>query len=266
MTIWQEIETYAKKWIIEAGAKIRASFSKELNVETKSNPNDLVTNMDKETERFFIEKINETFPDHAVLGEEGLGNQLEQCSGVVWIIDPIDGTMNFVHQKRNFAISVGVYKNGVGQIGLIYDVVNDELYHAVRGNGAYLNDMRIPRLNEGEVTKAVIGINATWVIDNKRIDPSILSALVRDARGTRSLGSAALEIAYVATGRIDAYISLRLAPWDFAAGLVLLEEVGGIASNLRGEPLNIFEVNSVFVSKPGLHQEVLEKYLKGGKW
>lgn len=266
MTSWQEIDTYAKTWVKEAGAMIRASFSKVLDIQTKSNRNDLVTNMDKETEQFFIEKIKTTFPDHSVLGEEGLGDRIQEIDGVVWIIDPIDGTTNFVHQQRNFAISIGIYENGIGQIGLIYDVVHDELYHAIKGKGAYLNDTRLAPLDHVEVKDAIIGINATWVTENRSIDPSLLAELVKDARGSRSLGSAALEISYVTSGRIDAYISLRLSPWDFAGGKVLLEEVGGVATTLRGKELNLIGENTVLVAKPGLHQEILKKYLNDGNW
>ncbi|WP_051030893.1 inositol monophosphatase family protein [Robertmurraya massiliosenegalensis] len=251
----------AANWIKEAGERIKESFQTTLNIETKSNANDLVTNMDKETERFFISKIKEKFPEHKVLGEEGNGDDLEELSGVVWIIDPIDGTMNFVHQQRNFAISIGIYEDGVGKIGLIYDVVHDELYHAIKGQGAFVNDVRLSRLGEVTVSEAIIGINATWVTPNRRIDPSILGTLVRDARGTRSYGSAAIEIAQVAAGRLDAYMTLRLSPWDFAGGLVLIEEVGGMASTLKGEPIQLLEENSIFISKPGLHEEIMKEYL-----
>lgn len=261
-----EIYTYAIAWIREAGERIKESFKATLNVETKSNPNDLVTNIDKETEQFFITRINEKFPEHRVLGEEGNGDDLEELTGVVWIIDPIDGTMNFVHQQRNFAISVGIYEDGVGKIGLIYDVVHDELYHAKRGEGAFMNKTPLPKLKKVKVHEAVIGLNATWVTANRRIDPSLLGALVKDVRGTRSYGSAAIEMAQVAAGRLDAYITLRLSPWDFAAGLILIEEVGGVASTLRGEPINLLEQNSVFISKPGLFDEVLQGYLKDGNW
>ncbi|WP_147531840.1 inositol monophosphatase family protein [Bacillus marasmi] len=266
MTNWQEIDTYAKQWVKEAGAMIRASFSETLNIQTKSNPNDLVTNIDKATERFFIEKIKTTYPNHTILGEEGLEETPAEFGGIVWIIDPIDGTMNFVHQQRNFAISIGIYEQGIGQIGLIYDVVHNELYHAQKGKGAYLNEISLPLLAEVEVKEAIIGINASWIIENSRIDSHLLAALAQDARATRSLGSAALEIAYVVSGRIDAYISLRLSPWDFAAGKVLIEEVGGVATTLRGDSLKLSGENTVLVSKPGLHRELLEKYLMSGKW
>ncbi|MEK4148536.1 inositol monophosphatase family protein [Robertmurraya sp. FSL W8-0741] len=261
-----EIFASASSWIKEAGERIKESFKTTLNIETKSNANDLVTNIDKETERFFITKIKERYPAHKVLGEEGNGDTLKELSGVVWIIDPIDGTMNFVHQQRNFAISIGIYENGVGKIGLIYDVVHDELYHAIKGEGAFVNNIRLHTLEEATVSQAIIGINATWVTPNRRIDPAILGALVKDARGTRSYGSAAIEIAQVAAGRLDAYMTLRLSPWDFAGGLVLIEEVGGVASTLKGEPIQLLDENSIFISKPGLHEEILKKYLGNKKW
>lgn len=258
---WREIDENAKKWTREAGERIRASFSKELMIHTKSSPDDLVTNIDRETEQFFIERIRESYPEHQILGEEGFGDKLDKLDGTVWIIDPIDGTMNFVHQQRNFAISVAVYEDGVGKIGLIYDVVHDELYHAKAGEGAYLNDTKLPKLEEVTVERAVISLNATWITENKRIDPTILAPLVKKVRGTRSYGSAALEMAYVATGRIDAYITLRLSPWDFAAGLILVNELGGKVTTLHGEPLDLLGQNSVFVSKPGLHEAVSKDYL-----
>ena len=262
----QEIDTYAKQWIKEAGERIRASFPKTLNIQAKSNPNDLVTNIDQETEQFFIEKIKGNYPEHKILGEEGYGDEISKLSGVVWIIDPIDGTMNFIHQQRNFAISIGIYENGEGKIGLIYDVVHDELYHVFKGNGVYLNDLRIPRLEERAVKESIIALNATWVTENRRLPPELLSPLVRDARGTRSYGSAAMEMVYVASGRIDAYITPRLAPWDFAAGIIMVEELGGVATNLKGMPLDLLKENSVIVAKPGLHGEIMKNYLKEGKW
>jgi myo-inositol-1(or 4)-monophosphatase len=258
---WEKINTYAKQWTKEAGEKIRSSFSTTLNISAKSNPNDLVTNMDRDIEKFFIQNIRENFPQHRILGEEGFGDELEHLDGIVWMIDPIDGTLNFIHQQRNFAISVGIYENGIGIIGLIYDVAHDELYSAWKGRGAYLNDKAIPKLKETRLQESIIGVNATWAIENKRIDYRKIVPIVRNARGTRSYGSAALELVYVATGRIDAYISMRLAPWDFAAGIIIVEELGGDASNIIGEKLNLLEKSSVFVAKPGLHQEILDNFL-----
>jgi len=261
-----EIDTYAKQWIKEAGERIRESFPKTLNIAAKSNPNDLVTNIDQETEQYFIEKIKGTYPDHKILGEEGYGDRLEKLEGVVWIIDPIDGTMNFIHQQRNFAISIGIYEEGIGKIGIIYDVVHDELYHVLKGHGVFLNDIQLSNLKETSVHESIIALNATWVTENRRLPSDLLAPLVKEARGTRSYGSAALEMVYLASGRIDAYITPRLAPWDFAAGIIMIEELGGVATNLRGGKLDLLNQSSLFVAKPGLHGEILKKYLKNGQW
>ncbi len=141
-----QVYSQAQNWVKEAGDKIRSSFDKTLDIQTKSNPNDLVTNIDKEIEQFFIKKIREIYPNHKIMGEEGFGDRSIKHEGVVWLIDPIDGTMNFIHQQRNFAISLGIYENGLGKIGLVYDVVHDELYHAFRGEGAYMNESAITRI------------------------------------------------------------------------------------------------------------------------
>lgn len=263
---WESIDACAKQWVKEAGAFVRASFDKILNVETKSNPNDLVTNIDREVEQFFIAKIRETFPEHKILGEEGFGDEIESSEGIIWMLDPIDGTINFVHQHRNFAISLGIYEDGVGIIGLVYDVVHDELYHAIKGKGAYLNEHRLPKLKQVDVNEAIIALNTAWVLENRRIDHHLLIPLAKRVRGIRSYGSASLEMVFVASGRIDAYISPRLAPWDFGGGAVIVKEVGGIISNLKGKNLNYIANDSLLVAKPGLYQTILEEYLKNGNF
>ena len=263
---WHYVDLQAKQWVMEAGDKIRDSFTETLNIQTKSNPNDLVTNIDKEIEQFFINKIRKTYPTHRILGEEGFGDEVSNLDGVVWIIDPIDGTMNFIHQQRNFAISLGVFENGIGKIGIIYDVAHNELYHAITGKGAFMNNTELPPLSKVTVKESIIALNATWVMENHRIDHNLLIPLVRDARGTRSYGTAALEIVFVATGRVDAYISMRLSPWDVAAGSVIIEELGGVVTNLRGNKLDFLSKDSLLVAKPGLHQTIIMDYLKEGNW
>ena len=261
MADFHHIHAMAVQWIKEAGVKIINSFESILDINTKSNVNDLVTNMDTEIEEFFKERISEHFPTHRILGEEGSGHDLESLDGIVWIIDPIDGTMNFVHQQRNFAISIGIIENGIGKIGLIYDVVHNELYHCIKGSGAFLNNKEIPKLKEVKLQESIIGLNSIWLTDNKKIDKSLTERLVKDVRGTRSYGSAALEIAYVATGRMNAYISMRLAPWDFAGGAVIIEELGGKVTDLEGNPIHFLKKSSFLVSTPALHKEIVGEYL-----
>ncbi|MFS0574394.1 inositol monophosphatase family protein [Sporosarcina sp. 179-K 3D1 HS] len=258
---WGSIDRYAKSIIKEAGHKIRNSFFSHIDIDTKSDANDLVTNIDREVEKFFIDRIKRDFPDHRILGEEGAGDQVTSLDGVIWILDPIDGTMNFIHQRRNFAISLGIYADGVGMLGYIYDVMRDDFYNAAKGEGAYFNDERLPQLEITPLHEAVIGINASWVAPNRYMDNEPIIRMIRQCRGTRSYGSAAIELAYVSTQRIDAYLSMRLAPWDVAGGIVIAQEVGAIATTMKGEPPNLLSQDTFIVARPGLHEEIMKNYI-----
>jgi len=262
MTDWMKIHEQTKKWLLDASERILASFDMDIDISTKANANDLVTNLDKETEIFFNDKIKQSYPTHRVLGEEGYGDQITDTSGIIWIIDPIDGTMNFVHQQRNFFISIGIYEDGIGKLGYIYDVVQEELYYAISGIGAYWDGKKLPKLTEGKIEESIIGLSSMWLVNNKHLDVTkTLMPLIKDIRSTRAYGSAALEFSYVATGRLDGYINMRLAPWDFAGGKVIIEELGGVVTNLKGEPLQILESGPVVVARPGVHKKIIHEYL-----
>lgn len=255
---WNTVEEHLKTWTLEAAQLLKDSFENTLTITYKSHIADLVTDMDKSIEKFFINKIQNSFPTHRVLGEEGYGDQVRDKSGIIWIIDPIDGTTNFIHQQSNFAISIGIYENGEGKMGLIYDVGGSNLYFAKKGEGAYLNEKKLPCLEEVTLSEAVIGVNATWAGPNRRVNHENVQNIVRKSRGTRSYGSAAIELAYVASGKLDAYMTMRLSPWDFAAGLILLNEVGGVVTRTDGQPVQLLEQNSILAAKPGLHRELVE--------
>src|SRR5699024_9784418 len=197
----QALFKQAREWVLEAGRTIREKIDDPLVIDTKSNENDLVTTMDKETEQFFASKIKGKYPGHLLFGEEGYGDKIESLDGTIWIVDPIDGTMNFVHQKRNFAISIGIYHDGIGEIGLIYDVMGDVLYHAQRNSGAYKNNQQLKQLSFSvDLRESILGLNHFWLCENSLVDERVMQRLVRTVRGTRSTGSAALEMAYVAEG------------------------------------------------------------------
>ncbi|PKR78489.1 inositol monophosphatase [Halalkalibacillus sediminis] len=248
----------AKEWILNAGKQIKQDMKEPYEVETKKDATDLVTEIDKKTEQYFIDQIFSVYPDHKVLGEEGMGDEVHSLDGVVWIIDPIDGTMNFVHQQRFFAISIGIYIDGIGEIGLIYDVMDDTLYEAVRGRGSYKNGERLPNIDPHKrLDDALVGINNFWAIPNRRLNEKKIHELVRKVKGTRSYGSAALEFAFIAEGIIDAYITMRLQPWDIAAGKILVEEVGGITTRVDGSELDMMTGNTVICSNRSIHQSLL---------
>lgn len=262
----KELYNDAKKWILEAGATIREKINDPLIIDTKSDPNDLVTTMDKETEKYFVNKIKTKYNDHLLLSEEGFGDDVKSLDGTVWIIDPIDGTMNFVQQKRNFAISIGIYHDGTGEIGLIYNVMDDVLYCAIKGEGAYKNGVKLPSLKKHvDFDKAMIGLNHFWLCENRLVDEKVMQQLVRTVRGTRTYGAASLEFAFVAEGIMDGYLTMRLSPWDIAAGIIIVREVGGITTNVFGEEVNMVQTNSILVCHPSIQKTVIQDYILKGK-
>ncbi|WP_163536678.1 inositol monophosphatase family protein [Gracilibacillus sp. YIM 98692] len=253
----------AKVWVYEAGDKIREQIHQQFKVDTKSNANDLVTEVDQSTEQYFQKQIKSHYPNHQLLGEEGYGDNVQSLDGTVWIVDPIDGTMNFVHQKRNFAISVGIYHDGVGEIGIIYNVMEDVLYTAVKGEGAFRNDKKLDLLsNEVQLETSIIALNSSLACENKRVNERKIQQLIKDSRGTRSYGSAALEFAFIAEGILDGYITMKLAPWDFAAGYILLNEVGGITVQANREPVNLLEGNTIVASNKQISERLLTDYIE----
>lgn len=258
----KQVDQFAKKILLEAGKRIRAAFSYDIEIETKSNANDLVTNIDRETEVFFIEQIKGFDPTHRILGEEGMGEKVNSLEGVVWIIDPIDGTMNFVKQHRHFMISIGVFVDGIGILGYIYDVMREDLFYAIAGKGAWYNDSPLRKLQPLNINEAVIGINANWVTPNNKINHEKIIDLVRTVRGTRSYGSAAMEIAFVVSGKLDAYISMRLAPWDIGGGTIIAKEVGAIATNFKGNTFDFLKTDTFLIANPCIHQQILDQYIE----
>jgi len=261
-----EIFSYAKEWILEAGELIRRKINDPLIIETKSSPKDLVTEIDKEVEYFLASKIRETFPKHYLFSEEGYGDDIKSLDGIVWIIDPIDGTMNFVEQKRNFAISIGIFHQGIGEIGLVYDCMAENLYTGLKGQGAYKNDHQLPHLEESlKLDEAILGFNHYWLCENDVIDERVMQQLVKKVLGSRTYGSAALKLAFIAEGIVDGYLTMNLAPWDIAGGMVIANEVGAVSTNLDGGPINMLTRDSTLTCHPAIQNEIINNYLKKGK-
>ncbi|NHM77078.1 inositol monophosphatase family protein [Staphylococcus sp. 11511212] len=251
---------FAKNLVLEAGNNIRKWMNEDLEIEAKSNPNDLVTNVDKSVETFIVNQIQAQYPHHKIIGEEGHGHDIDSTEGVVWVIDPIDGTLNFIHQKQNFAISIGIFKDGQAYAGFVYDVMRDILYHAKANKGAYKNETSLPSLQSTALKESIVGLNPNWL--TKPQMGAILQPIIQDSRTARAYGSAALEIVYVATGLLSAYITPRLHPWDYAGGLIILQEVGGKGTSFLGEALSITTHSTVLIGNPAIHEEILTHYLQ----
>ena len=253
-----EIYSFSQQLVRDAGEFIKARMTSEFDVLSKSNVNDLVTDVDKETEQFITRHIKEQYPTHKLVGEEYIEHSIKDDSGYVWVIDPIDGTMNFVHQQINFTISVGVFKDGNSVIGLVLDVMNDTLYHALKDNGAYINNKELPQLEDTTLERSLISMNPKWMLHKKISEPFI--DVARASRQTRNYGSAALEFAYVAAGRLEAAVFFRLRPWDFAAGMVLIEEVGGVMTNALGNQLSITSNDSVVAGNRDVQRNIVARF------
>lgn len=254
-----EIYEFGKHLINDAGAFIKKRMLQDFTVNAKTNPNDLVTDVDDETETFIYERILERYPDHRIIGEEGHGTDISDTDGVLWLVDPIDGTLNFVHQMQNFAVSIGVYIDGEPYCGLILDVMNENLFHARVGEGAFKNDTRLKPVAETKLAQSLISLNPNWVIKDQI--GHTFTKVVKDARSTRSYGSAALDLVNTAQGIVSAAVFFRLHPWDYAAGVIILSEAGGITTNLLGEDINILKKDSVLAGNPLIHKELQQYFI-----
>lgn len=230
----QELVEEVKGWVYEAGESIKTKLRSPLIVEEKANKSDLVTNVDKETEAFFIDKIRQHYPEDQILGEEGLGDQITDFSGRVWVIDPIDGTLNFVKQQDNFCTMIAVYEDGVGQLGFIYEVMRDELLWGGKGIGVYLNETQLTEIPAISLESGLISVNTRMFLNN---DYGIQEIAMKSI-GVRMIGCAGIGFKELIKGNLTAYVS-DLQPWDYASAKVLIEELGLKIIALNGEPLDL---------------------------
>jgi myo-inositol-1(or 4)-monophosphatase len=221
-----------------AGAIInRAARDVEVLPVTRKRHNDFVTEVDKAAEAAIIEILHRAYPDHAILAEESgakAGSAGE--SEYTWIIDPLDGTTNFIHGFPQYAVSIGLRHKGVLQQGVVYDPTKNELFTATRGRGAFLNERRIRVSKRAQLNEALIGTGFPFR-DLASLDEYVgmFREITARTAGIRRAGAAALDIAYVAAGRLDGFWEMGLSPWDMAAGALLVQEAGGLIGDFRGD-------------------------------
>lgn len=242
-------------WMETAAENLRLSHQRVLEVEEKQNAADLVTEMDRATELFFVENIQTHYPTHQIIGEEGMSDDpVTDLSGTVWVIDPIDGTLNFVKQKKNFGIMLAIFKDGVPQAGYIYDVMNHELYYGIVGEGVFLNHHPLESIMIQSISEALVVGNVGMYATNRGNS----LALLTHSLGVRAYGAAALEIISVMRGEAAVYFSAGLQPWDFAAGWAIFEALGFKATTPDNQTLNLLKRCPVVFANPTVHAQVLE--------
>lgn len=215
----------------------RASFDLDRVKVTEKQFNDFVTEVDHAAEAAIIEVLTSAYPDHAVLAEEsGASANLHDENDNVWIIDPLDGTTNFIHGFPQYCVSIALQQRGVITQSVIYDPTRNEMFTASKGAGAFLNDKRIRVTRCDKLADALIGTGFPSR-DLSGLDEymAMFKAMTSKCQGLRRPGSAALDLAYVATGRLDGFFEKGLAPWDIAAGSLLITEAGGIVGNFSGD-------------------------------
>ncbi len=241
----------------EAGAIQRERYETPLEIRTKSSATDLVTEVDRACEALIVSTLAAERGDDAILAEEGGGNDRPDATWR-WVVDPLDGTTNYAHSYPRFCVSIGVELKGNRTVAVVYDPLMDELFHAVVGRGAYLNGRRIHVSKETVLNRALLATGFAY--DRRKSEQDNLdnfAAFLKAARALRRDGSAALDLCYVASGRLDGFWEFKLAPWDVAAGYLIVEEAGGRCSDLSGgaPPAS---GSAVVASNGRIHQAMLE--------
>lgn len=221
----------------EAGEIIREGFGKKLEYEFKTNNSDFVTNIDKAAENKIIKFIKKEYPTHNIIAEEsGTDNK---NSDYTWVIDPLDGTMNFAHGLPIFSVSIGVMKNNEIIAGVIYDVMSDTIYSAEKGSGAFQNDIKIAVSENTDLEKSLLVTGFPYNIkENPDFAIERFNKFLLNSRGVRRLGSAAIDLCYVANGTFDGFWEVSINAWDICAGHLLIEEAGGKMTNFVGQEIN----------------------------
>jgi myo-inositol-1(or 4)-monophosphatase len=221
----------------------------------------LVSDADVESEAVIASTIRGAFPTHAILGEES--NHDDISSPDLWIIDPLDGTNNFAHGIPQFSVSIAYVKNGVTMLGVVFNPLRNDLYRVERGAGAYHNDKPASVSTESSLDQTMISFGVYY--DRGQMMEKTLDCLRElygmNIHGTRRMGAASLDLCMIGTGQFGAHFEYQLAPWDFAAGALFLEEAGGMISSSRGAALP-FETTGVLASNGLLHQQMLDIVLR----
>ena len=215
----------------------RASFDLDRVKVNDKGHNDFVTEVDHAAEQAIVEVLLSAYPDHAILAEEsGASANLHDDAEHVWIIDPLDGTTNFIHGFPQYCVSIALQQRGQITQAVVYDPTRNDLFTATKGAGAYLNEKRIRVGKRDKVADALIGTGFPYR-DMRQLDEytEMFKVMVKNSAGLRRPGSAALDLAYVAAGRLDGFFEKGLRPWDIAAGALLVTEAGGIMGDFTGE-------------------------------
>jgi myo-inositol-1(or 4)-monophosphatase len=242
-----------------AGRSLKRDLGEVENLQVSmKGPANFVTAADKRAEEMLYADLNKARPGYGFIGEEG-GNRVGDDKTHTWIVDPLDGTTNFLHGIPHFAISIGLQREGVIIAGLIYNPANDDLYTAERGKGAFLNDQRLRVAGRRRLDECVIACGLPHIgrgdLDLSRAE---MTGIQSKVAGLRRFGAASLDLAFVAAGRLDGYWERNLQPWDIAAGIIMIREAGGVVSGIEGKDDDALKTGHVVCGNEFVHGELVK--------
>ncbi len=237
----------------EAGALLRGRIDDRHTVQYKGEIN-LVTEVDHLSEALIVERIRGSFPDHGILSEES--PEMVNGSGYRWIIDPLDGTTNYAHGYPAFCVSIALEAQGKIRLGAVYNPMLDELFIAEKGTGAFLNGRSLKVSQTAELSRSLLATGFPYDIrEDRNNNINYFESMLLNTQAVRRAGSAALDLAYLAAGRFDGFWELKLLPWDIAAGWLLVEEAGGIVTDLHSTPFDLHSPH-ILASNGLIHAEM----------
>jgi myo-inositol-1(or 4)-monophosphatase len=249
------------KAVETAGQVLKENFNQTFKISNKEGINNLVTEIDHKSEEVIFGIIKQDFPDHHILSEES--GEIVQDSAYKWIIDPIDGTVNYANGIPICCVSIGIEKDGKMQLGAVYNPFINELFFAERGNGASMNNQKIQVSSQPDIIKScmVTGFPYTY-LDMPNGPLQVFEKFIRKGIPVRRLGSAAIDLCWVAAGRFDGFYEHKLSAWDSAAGFLIVEEAGGKVTDLQGNYYNPYQPG-IIATNGKIHDELL-RVVNGG--
>jgi myo-inositol-1(or 4)-monophosphatase len=255
-------KNFAEQIARQAGILLKKKLSQKHEIYYKGEIN-LVTEADKMSEGLIVAAISRKYPDHGILSEESPA--IAGSGKLRWIIDPLDGTTNYAHGYPVFCVSIALEDDGVIILGVIYDPMRDEMFIASRGEGAFLNGKKLQVSTTIDLSRSLLATGFPYDIrKSKKNNLNYFNSLARKAQAIRRAGAAALDIAYVAAGRFDGFWELKLMPWDVAAGMLMVEESGGMFSNILGKSWLLCSPD--IVATNGLiHKQMIKVFKKTDK-
>jgi len=249
----REIISFGRKVAVEAGQILKKGIAKKIRVKFKGRINP-VTEFDIKAELHIISRIKNKYPHHSIMAEEGQGNKI--ASEFCWIIDPLDGTVNYSHNFPVYAVSIALYKKSQPLVGFVYDPERAELFWAAKGMGAFLKKKRIKVTRENKLYRSLLSTGFAYnILTARKNNLGMYARMSKKAQAVRRSGSAALDLSWVACGWLDGYWEYYLAPWDTAAGVLIVTEAGGKISCIDGKKYSIFR-NDIVASNGKIHNQI----------